>query len=584
MRSERVSSRPIPIQFLRKTGEASMIVSWNWLREYVAVDIPVEDVVDRLTMTGLNLEETQPIADDLAIDLEVTSNRPDCLGHIGVAREVSVLFDVPMTTPDAELQATGGSVSDATSVDLQCPELCTRYSARVIRNVKVGPSPDWMQKRLEAVGLTPVNNIVDITNYVLMETAQPLHAFDFDKLKEGRIVVRRATPGEKLIAINQKEYPLDPDMCIIADAQRPVAIAGVMGGLETEIGDDTTTVLIESAGFRPRTIRNTARKLNLQSDSSYRFERPLDPRGVDWASRRCCELILELAGGELLSGSVEVESEPLPNRDPIELRFGQIPRLLGIDIPREESLRILTELGFELETEGRTSARLLPPTWRSDLTREVDLIEEVARIHGYENIPEDAFVPMGPSYRTQRDRVLDRVRRTLTAVGAFECVTLSFVSDELCELFRPRGNEAALHVEHSSRRHENVLRQSLIPSLLVSRRENERQGNANAELFEVARVFLSADRSLREQETEPIMVSMVSGRSFRELRGVVETLASAVNPKLRLQVEPSDLPAFSPGRGAELLLAGNRWGWLGELRRDVTDRLDLRDAVTGFEV
>ena len=191
---------------------------------------------------------------------------------------------------------------------------------------------------------------------------------------------------------------------------------------------------------------------------------------------------------------------------------------------------------------------------------------------------------MGPSYRTQRDRVLDRVRRTLTAVGAFECVTLSFVSDELCELFRPRGNEAALHVEHSSRRHENVLRQSLIPSLLVSRRENERQGNANAELFEVARVFLSADRSLREQETEPIMVSMVSGRSFRELRGVVETLASAVNPKLRLQVEPSDLPAFSPGRGAELLLAGNRWGWRGELRRDVTDRLDLRDAVTVFEV
>ena len=356
-----------------------MIVSWNWLREYVAVDIPVEDVVDRLTMTGLNLEETQPIADDLAIDLEVTSNRPDCLGHIGVAREVSVLFDVPLTIPAAELQATGGSVADVTSVDLQCPDLCTRYSARVIRNVKVGPSPDWMQKRLEAVGLTPVNNIVDITNYVLMETAQPLHAFDFDKLKEGRIVVRRATPGEKLIAINQKEYPLDPDMCIIADAQRPVAIAGVMGGLETEIGDDTTTVLIESAGFRPRTIRNTARKLNLHSDSSYRFERPLDPRGVDWASRRCCELILELAGGELLSGSVEVESEPLPNRDPIELRFGQIPRLLGIDIPREESLRILTELGFELETEGRTSARLLPPTWRSDLTREVDLIEEVPK-------------------------------------------------------------------------------------------------------------------------------------------------------------------------------------------------------------
>ena len=272
-----------------------MIVSWEWLGQYVALEMPLEDLTTRLTMSGLNLEGTESIGDDTAIDLEVTSNRPDCLGHIGVAREVSVLYGLPLGTPDPRPKTCNDPVSEQTSVEITCPDLCPRYTARVLQGVRVGPSPDWLVQRLATVGITSINNIVDVTNYVLLETGQPLHAFDFDKLDEGRIVVREATADEEFQAINHTTYKLAPGMCVIADASKAVALAGVMGGAETEICESTTSVLIETAEFAPLSVRNTARTLSLFSDSSFRFERGIDPHGIDTASRRCCELILELA-------------------------------------------------------------------------------------------------------------------------------------------------------------------------------------------------------------------------------------------------------------------------------------------------
>ena len=277
-----------------------MIVSWEWLGQYVALDMPLEDLTDRLTMSGLNLEGTESVAEDIAIDLEVTSNRPDCLGHVGVAREVSVLYALPLDIPDPQPPTASDSVNDATSVEITCPELCPRYTARVLRGVQVGPSPDWLVRRLATLGIASVNNIVDATNYVLLETGQPLHAFDLDKLTEGRIVVREAAAGEQFKAINHTNYTLAPGMCVIADAEKPVALGGVMGGAATEISASTCNVLIETAEFAPLSVRNTARTLSLFSDSSFRFERGIDPHGLDSASRRCCQLILELAGGELL--------------------------------------------------------------------------------------------------------------------------------------------------------------------------------------------------------------------------------------------------------------------------------------------
>lgn len=562
-----------------------MLVSWDWLKQYVSIDVSVAEFSERLTMAGLNLEEFHSVGADTCIDFEVTSNRPDCLGHLGVAREASVLYQKPLKIPAAAPKSGSEKTAAVTSVTIECPDLCPQYHARVIRGVKVGPSPAWMVERLRTIGITPINNIVDITNYVLMECGQPLHAFDFNKLHGKKIVVRRPKPNEKLQAIDHKEYPLTPDMCVIADADHPVAIAGIMGGAETEITSATKDVLIETALFSPMAIRNASRKLKLRSDSSYRFERALDPHGPDWASLRCCELILELAGGELLEGSVFAGTRPVTDAESITLRFAQLKRILGIDIPSDDAVRILAALGLKLlRRDGDVAATFATPSNRRDLTREVDLIEEVIRIHGYDKIPADASVPLCTSKKRFQDRVSDRVRETLTAAGFYEAMTVSLVSEAERQLFTPRGTLPALTIEHSDFPEFSRLRHSLIPSLLVSRRENERHGQFHAQLFEIARVYVSTDKSIPENQAEPRMVSLVSGQSFHELKGVVEQIAARVHPGLDVDVKSLEMAQFVPGRGAELFLNGQFWGWLGELDRSVTDRLDLRDSVTVAEL
>jgi len=560
-----------------------MIVSWDWLQQYVKLPVSAAEFGKRVMMAGLNLESVEPTGDDTAVDLEVTSNRVDCLGHIGVAREAAVCFDVPLTIPPALPQTSSTPTSSLISVAIENPDQCPRYVARVIQGVKVGPSPAWLSNRLATIGITSINNIVDITNYVLMECGQPLHAFDFDKLAEKRIVVRRARPDEKIQAIDHKEYKLTPEMCVIADAQRPVAIAGVMGGAATEISTSTTNVLIEVADFAPRSIRATARELKLHSDSSYRFERGIDPYQMDWASRRCCELILQVAGGQLLAGAVDVGVPVPPEPEAVSLRFAQLSRILGIDVPRPEVVRILTELGFKLTKEDANLALFFVPSWRRrDVTREIDLIEEVARIYGYDKIPEDAVVPLTVSQKSLRDRVVDRVTDVLTGQGFFESVTLSLVDDKLATLFNPRPINQVLHIEHDKFSQLKSLRQSLIPSLLQARRHNERQGCFHARLFEIASVFLGARRGIKK--TKPKTISFVTGQSFAEAKGLLQAIAQRVNPSSTISVRPSNAVSFVDGRGAEVLLNGTFWGWLGELDRNVTDQLDLRDVVVVAEI
>lgn len=560
-----------------------MIVSWDWLLQYVKPTASAAEVADKLMMTGLNLEGIEEIGDDLAIDLEVTSNRPDCLGHIGVAREISVCFGDELKIPPAVPVESGKRIDDATSVTIECEDVCPRYIARVIHGVKVGPSPQWMQKRLETIGIAPINNIVDITNYVLMECGQPLHAFDFDKLAGNCIVVRRANDGETIEAIDHKEYRLTPDMCVIADAEKPVAIGGVMGGAGTEISEGTTSVLIEVADFAVKSIRGTARELNLHSDSSFRFERGIDPEQLDWASRRCCELILELAGGELMEGSIWAGAQPPEQPDPVTLRFARTKQVLGIDVPKDETLRILQSLGMERVGEVTDEeASFVAPSWRRrDVSREADLLEEVARIHGYDRIPENAIVPLAVSQKSLRDRVVDRVCEVLTGNGFYEAVTMTFTDEKLNGLFTPRTTATTLSVNHSSRRHENILRQSLIPSLLQARRENERHGSFNAQLFEIASVFLESDPG--NPAAEPKVVGLVSGCSFSEMKGLLQAIAGRVNRASSISVQPADVPQFVEGRGAEILLNGTSWGCFGELDRSVTDELGLRDACVVAE-
>ena len=562
-----------------------MLVSWNWLKDYVALGMTHDELVGRLAMAGLNHEDTTTLEDDLAIDLEVTSNRPDCLGHIGVAREIAVLFGGSLNVPSAAVRAGGPAVAALTKVRIDCPELCYRYTARVIRGVRVGPSPSWLVKRLTniskpSVGNPTVNNVVDITNFVMMECGQPLHAFDFAKLAGPEIIVREALPGELFEAINHKAYPLEPGMCVIADAQRPVALGGVMGGAETEVGEGTTDVLIEAADFAPLSIRRTARRLDLKSDSSYRFERGVDPVGIDWASRRCCELILKLASGELAEGVIAV-GRGIPTRQPIQLRLSQLPRVLGIEVPQETVRRILTALGCaEIAAEAST-VQVVPPSWRRDLEREIDLVEEVARIHGYDQIPEDVAVPMAPSHRSDEDRVLAKVRQTLVSAGFDEAMTATVVSQELSEAFSPWTDSEPLRASTPMLKGADLVRRSLVPSLLAARRVNESLANPVIELFETARIYLSQGQELpREQAT----LALTSGGDFYRVKGVIEALVAVLKRTARLEAVPAKQPLLDGVKSSELRVDGQRLGFLGEVAPAGLKQFGLRAPTTIAEL
>ena len=551
-----------------------MIVSLDWLKEYVDLPMGSAELAERLALSGLNYES---VSDEI-IDLEVTSNRADCLGHLGVAREVSVLWGLPLKKPEAKTQALGEPVEKITGVEITAPALCPRYTARVIRGVKIGPSPRWLADRLRAVGIAVINNVVDVTNYVMFECGQPLHAFDFAKLAGGRIIVREAKPGEKFTAINHQQYELAPGTCVIADAEKAVALAGVMGGEHSEVSDATVDVLIESADFDALSVRTTARRHNLHSPSSYRFERGVDPEGIDWASRRACELILETAGGTTAAGSVDVGSAApqageAKTQAVVKLRFEQIPRVLGISVPDAEVQRILRALGCEETHICGQCVKVVPPTWRADLTREIDLIEEVARIYGYDKIPEDTNVKMAASTRTRHDRVLQQVRDVLVAAGFDEAMTLSAVDESLVDVIQPWTDAAPLVASTPVLRRADRLRQTLVPSLLTARRHNEKLSNPVIELFEIANVYLPIDGAIPQQKR---VLAITSGGGFLELKGVVEALIRRVTPSMRMGVGEVEYPLLDAARQCRFRLGDHTLGYLGELSDTGRERFELR--------
>ena len=557
-----------------------MIVSWNWLKEYVSLEMDAAELEHRLAMAGLNHESTERVGEDLAIDLEVTSNRPDCLGHIGVAREVSVLWNLPLCKPDPQPPATGPEVAELAKVSILCPELCYRYTARVIRGVKIGPSPQWLADHLRSVGVAVINNVVDISNFVMLEVGQPLHVFDLRLLKGPEIIVREARAEEKFEAIDHRIYDLEPGMCVIADAQRAVAVAGVMGGVDSEVSSDTADLLIESAEFAPLSIRTTVRKLGLHSPSSYRFERGVDPAGVDWASRRCCELILQLAGGQLAPGVLDVGA-PRPKRSPITLRLSQLPRILGISVAADDVRRILTALGNEHVRADDRTIEVVPPTWRRDLVREIDLVEEVARIHGYEKIPEDVGVPMAASHRSDEDRVLEKIRHGLSSAGIDEAMTASMVPRSWCDAFSPWSDAPPLQCSTPMLKGADVLRKSLVPSLLEARRVNESVANSEIEMFETARVYLPQPGGLpREGWT----LAITSGRGFHFLKGVVESCLEMLHISQTLHVAGSQLPMLEPDQQGRLELGGELLGFLGQVNARGLKEFGLRGATSVLEL
>jgi phenylalanyl-tRNA synthetase beta chain len=569
-----------------------MLVSWDWLKEYVELDMSHDELADKLTMSGLNHEGTEYVGDDQSIDLEVTSNRPDCLGHIGVAREVAVLYDKALKIPATDIPQTGPPISDSVIVDLQCDDLCHRFTARLIRGVKIDDSPDWMVKRLQAVfpGYKSINNIADITNYVMMECGQPLHAFDFSKIDDGKIVVRKATDKEAFVAIDHKEYKLDDSVCVIADPTKAMAIGGVMGGADTEVNDATVDVLIEAAEFSQMSIRGTARKLTLHSPASHRFERPIDPEGTDFASKRCCQLILELAGGELASGVIDVGSSSYRSQE-VTLRLEQLKRILGIEVPPEIVPTILSNLGCEVIESNEESVTVKPPTWRRDLTRECDLIEEVGRIYGFDKVPENADVPMAATVKRNEDRVAIKLRSLMTAAGFDEAVTASLIPEPWSEVFSPWTQNKPLVasqpmlgvLEKASQNIGRVefLRRSIVPSLLEARRINEHRGGVEAELFEIAKVYLPTTKGALD---EPVKITFVSSRDYFELKGVVDSLVYEVNPETQIDYDFCQESLLDKSRSAIVKLAGKTIGYIGELSKSGMKEYDLRRPCSVAEI
>jgi len=378
-------------------------------------------------------------------------------------------------------------------------------------------------------------------------------------------------------------------MCVIADRTRPVALGGVMGGAGTELTASTVDVLIEAAEFDPISIRNTARKLALHSDSSYRFERGLDPEGVDWASRRCCQLILQEAGGELASGVVDVGRTP-PNREPIVLRLSQLKRILGITFDPAEVRRILIALGNReiqpADGHGQRTTQsgqmiFIPPSWRRDLAREIDLVEEVARIHGYDAIPEDVNVPMAASHRTNADRVLAKVREVLIAAGVSEAMTISLQEPALADTFSPWSDTAPLISSTPVLRRADRLRRSLIPSLLEARRNNEAIGNSNVQLFEIARVYLPKPGALPQED---LLLAISSDGDFFAVKGILEAIVKRLSPTALIEVGDFQHDLFAPGRGCQLRIAGQHLGYLGEVRTQALKTFDVREPTTVAEI
>jgi phenylalanyl-tRNA synthetase beta chain len=592
-----------------------MDISYNWLRELVDVELPPRELAERLTMAGLAVDAVREAGDDFVLEFDLTSNRPDCLSHLGVAREAAALTGARVTPPDSTAKSVGGRAGEFTSVEIEDEDLCPRYAARVVRGVKIAPSPEWLVKRLQAIGQRPINNVADITNFVMHEMGQPLHAFDLATLDEHRIVVRRAREGERLKTLDGVERELSTDMLVIADASRAVAVAGVMGGEETEISASTADVLVESAYFDPQSVRRTSKRLGLQTEASYRFERGVDYEGVRRAQDRCVALLCELAGGAATEDAVDV----FPKRiapPTVPLRPRRVEELTGLGVTPEESQRILRSLGFK-QTDGEGAGERLTfgvPTWRTDVSIEEDLVEEVARVYGYDKIGE--ALPPSPvtGEYLAGDRRRRAARQVITAAGFNEAINISFIDEagaveesETAEesgggrfevlpgLLKVEGEGAFVKLSNPIVEGARLMRPTLLPGLLESVRHNFNRGTRNVRLFETGRVFASGgggETRPNELEAFALVVTgqaLEEGRAtgreldFYDLKGALESAADAMRVG-GLEFEPASVRHLREGQAARVTLKGAPVGSLGRLSEEVAAPYKFRQPVYVAEV
>jgi len=554
-----------------------MKILLSWLNDYIETGVPAEQITEILSDLGLPCEGIDYLGDNAVIDVEVTSNRGDCLSYIGIARELAAATGKELKIPVAELDESSKDVAGFASVEILEPDLCRRYTARIIENVKVGSSPVWLQKRLETVGLRSVNNVVDATNYAMMETGQPPHAFDYDKIANGKIIVKKAIAGERIVSIDGTTCELDTNMLIISDPRGPVAIAGVMGGLDTEVSQATTTILLEDAYFDPVSVRRTSRKLALPSEAAFRFERTVDVEMVDWASKRTAQLIAQISGGKVARGVVDIyPKKPKPKE--VTLRLLRLGRLLGIEIPSEEVVRILSALSFKPQIKGDLIICSVP-SWRSDIYREIDLIEEVIRVYGYNKIPTERKIEIEALPLDSRQKFTQSLGTYMNGCGFYETITVGFVDNSTAELLTGRDDKQHLSVKDETRKSANLLRQTLLGSLLGVLKTNLNAKNRPCRIFEIADTFVP--RSGRDQKDslpiEKAKLALVCDSDFRELRGVIEGLIKSIARNVEVEFKPSDLVWAEVG--AEIVVNSSLIGVTGIFSQMVRKGFDFKDLI-----
>src|SRR6266403_1717625 len=572
-----------------------MKVVYNWLKDFVDVAATPHELASRLALSGTNIAGMENGPHGAVIDAEVSSNRPDCLGHYGIAREVAAIYKLPLKHVSPEPVEGEAKAGDAVKVEIQSPELCGRFTARVIRKVKIQPSPKWLKDRLEASGVASISNVVDISNYVMLELGHPLHTFDYDKLRDHKIVVRRAKPGEKTRTLDGIERQLESNICMISDgdASRAVGIGGIMGGAETEISFSTKNVLIECAWFEAVAIRRAARFLKLHTEASTRFGRGADPEMAELASRRAAELILQLAGGELLAGVVDIYPGKRAAKK-IRVTRTEILRVMGADVPDKQIEACLGALGFapvRIDQNRGAEGSLLAawectqPSWRAEVEREIDLIEEIARIYGLDKFPPRLPAARQGAARLPHYEAETRLRERLIGLGYREILTIPHVAEERDAIFRPE-NVAPARLSNPLSEEANVLRSTGIVTMAAAIEWNLNHGQRNARLFEIGRHYrLNGSESVETrvltigatgEAREKGLYENAREYEFADLKGDLDSIGELASG---FQWEKGGSNWLHAAKRGRVFLGQEDLGIAGQLAQRVADKLKLRQNV-----
>ncbi len=561
-----------------------MKVPVSWLKDYVDIAVAPEQLGHDLTMAGLALDGLETVGDDTILDLDITTNRVDAMNIVGIAREVAVLYRTPLRLPAIDIIETGAPAAESIRVQVDAPDLCPRFAARVL-DVTIGPSPQWLQDRLEKVGSRSINNLVDLTNYVMLEMGQPSHAFDLAHVPGGALIVRWAADGEKVTTLDGVERTLSPRAGVVAAADgRGLAVAGVMGGASSEVSERTKTIALEAAYWTPLAVRRAARSLAMHTEASHRFERGADPEAPTFALARIAHLMAKIGAGTVRPGVIEARPVPSSRRT-VVLRPSRVDAVLGAAIPVGEPQRVLTGLGFDVaEKDGALETTV--PTWRSDVAREIDLVEEIARHWGLGRIGRTVPPARGAVGLSAAQKAERRLRVLLASAGLAEAINYSFV---------PRGTGPAVVLANPLSEEQRVLRGALVdPGLLASLAANLRHGRRDVRLFEIGRVFHPQARLAGEERRLAFLITGAMepphwSRARRaadvyDAKGLLEAVAGSLGATLTLDPQGVRPELLHPGRSAAVVHRGTAIGWLGALHPDVAARFDLKDEVVVAEI